>query len=140
MAIIQSASGVKGRTFELLVLNRWVFNFYVCSILPQGKDLACIPRLRKSQVWCEEEVVILSTAKFISGRTNPVLSQHKLFSNVKQQPSHVYKLGPNTNATRESPQQVRKATLPTGGGGCFFPRVRGFWENVRQFVPRLRFF
>ena len=21
-----------------------------------------------------------------------------------------------------------------------FPRVRGFWENVRQFIPRLRFF
>ena len=21
-----------------------------------------------------------------------------------------------------------------------FPRVRGFWENVRQFVPRLYFF
>ena len=21
----------------------------------------------------------------------------------------------------------------------FFPRVRGFWENVRQFIPRLRF-
>ena len=29
-----------------------------------------------------------------------------------------------------------------GGGGCLwlFPRVRGFWENVRQFIPRLRFF
>ena len=26
------------------------------------------------------------------------------------------------------------------GGGVFFPRVRGFLENVRQFIPRLRFF
>ena len=31
----------------------------------------------------------------------------------------------------------------SGGGGDgsgFFPRVRGFWDNVRQFIPRQRFF
>ena len=27
-----------------------------------------------------------------------------------------------------------------GGGGGFFPRSRGFWENVRPFIPLLRFF
>ena len=26
----------------------------------------------------------------------------------------------------------------SGGGGVFFPRVRSFWENVRQFIPHLR--
>ena len=25
-------------------------------------------------------------------------------------------------------------------GGWLLPRVRGFWENVRQFILRLRFF
>ena len=25
-------------------------------------------------------------------------------------------------------------------GWWLFPRVRGFWENVRLFIPRLRFF
>ena len=25
-------------------------------------------------------------------------------------------------------------------GGGFFPRLRGFWENVRSFISRLRFF
>ena len=30
-------------------------------------------------------------------------------------------------------------TMSGGGGGGFFPRARGFWENVRQFSPRLRF-
>ena len=27
-----------------------------------------------------------------------------------------------------------------GGGDGFFPRLRGFWENVRPFISRLRFF
>ena len=26
-----------------------------------------------------------------------------------------------------------------GGSGGFSPRARGFWENVLQFIPRLRF-
>ena len=31
MAIYGPAPGLKGRTFELWVLNEWVFNFCICS-------------------------------------------------------------------------------------------------------------
>ena len=35
--------------------------------------------------------------------------------------------------------QVPVLRVPAGRGG-FFLRLRGFWENVRPFIPRLRFF
>ena len=38
-------------------------------------------------------------------------------------------------------QGPRRPQLPTCfGGGDLFPRLRGFGENVRPFIPRLRFF
>ena len=39
MAINIPAPGFKERTFELWVLNRWVFNFYVCSTPLRGKGV-----------------------------------------------------------------------------------------------------
>ena len=50
-------------------------------------------------------------------------------------------------ATDVCPLRYRGKDAPHGSASWFvvlwwwlFPRVRGFWENVRQFIPRLRCF
>ena len=39
-----------------------------------------------------------------------------------------------------SADHTRNLSLTSPALWWLFPRVRGFWENVRQFIPRLRFF
>ena len=102
------------------------------AVMGKGKRIYCIISIEQSSL----------SISLIPVSLTPVLSTSQTQSHTEN--AIPLKISPNLGhwmgLTRLKIEHEISSITTAAAAAGFFPRVRGFWENVRQFVPRLRVF